>query len=606
MKRSTSAELTSTKDVGSHDPDGETADRRKSTGGPSHVPGSRSWMRLSNLGIGRRLGGTFGILVALTLALGAIAITSLRSVDSTYSELIAKNAANRAEALGLQTDIAREAAAFRGFLLTGNDGFLDEFTKAQSAFAEGMTAIRNRDREVAARLDEIAAKHEAYLATVAEARNAAKQGDKEGAAAIVKAKVGPANQAAQGALDPFVEAQSAALASGKQEAKASASSARWLAIGGLALAVILAITLAFLITRSITNPLRRLREASKNAAEGDLTIQVGNDSRDEVGQVSQAFDDMLRSFRDIVAHVTEAARTQTQAAREVADASHQSGQAVAQIAATVEDMARGASEQAEGTQRATSTVDEMARGVAQVAEGGQAASAAAQEADQAAESGTQVVEEATQAIGRISERVEDAASVVTGLGEKGQAIGEIVGAIDQIASQTNLLALNAAIEAARAGEQGRGFAVVAEEVRQLAEESQKAAASIAEIIHDIQQETSRAVEAMAAGREEVRTGVESVGKAGAAFGMIREQVERVSAEVTQVAAASQELEAGAQQVQEQIAGVAAVSQENAAAAEEVSASTEETSASSEQVSASAAKLASDAEELAGLVARFTV
>jgi methyl-accepting chemotaxis protein len=248
----------------------------------------------------------------------------------------------------------------------------------------------------------------------------------------------------------------------------------------------------------------------------------------------------------------------------------------------------------------------MVVGVSRVADGGQGAAEAAREADAAAGEGVALVEQAGAAMERIEDRVDAAARVVATLGERGEAIGDIAGTIDQLASQTNLLALNAAIEAARAGEQGRGFAVVAEEVRKLAEESQRAAASIGEIIRDIQGETGRAVEAMSAGRSEVEAGVTAVGRAGEAFGAIRTQVERVSGEVMQVAAAAQQLTSGATEVQEQIGAVAAVGEQSAAATQEVAASTEQTSASSEQVSATAQALADDAHALAALVERFRV
>ncbi|MEW6581696.1 MAG: methyl-accepting chemotaxis protein [Actinomycetota bacterium] len=409
-----------------------------------------------------------------------------------------------------------------------------------------------------------------------------------------------------GAIDRLVGAIHDDGARAAAAASDAASRSRFLILLLGVIALILGGVQAALITRSIVRPLVRLREVADRAAEGDLTVQVANGRADEVGQVSRAFDHMLRNFRELVGRVSDAARAQTRSAREMADASEQSRQAAGQIAATVEEIASGAADQAEGAQRVTGTVEEMVQGVSRVAAGGNAAARAAEEAGEVAGRGAEVVDEATAAMDRISDQVDDASVVVSGLGAKGQAIGEIVGTIDQIASQTNLLALNAAIEAARAGEQGRGFAVVAEEVRKLAEESQKAAASIGEIIREIQQETGRAVDAMRAGRSEVATGVHSVARAGEAFASIREQVERVSGEVGHVAAAAQELEAGAGEVQEQVASVAAVSEENAAAAEEVAAATQQGSASAEEVSATAARLASDAEGLAALVTRFTV
>ncbi|MEW6583421.1 MAG: methyl-accepting chemotaxis protein, partial [Actinomycetota bacterium] len=491
-------------------------------GGADHPAGGRR--RLSDLGIGRRLGAAFGLVVALTTGLGAIAVVELGSATGTYGRLVEVTAENRATALTLQTAVARQAAAFRGFLLTGDRAFLTEFDDAGAAWRDGVAALRAGDARTAGHLEEVDRKHAAYVATVDAARAAAERGDSDGAAAIVKEKVAPANTAARTSLDALVEEEADALVAGVDKAGASADTARLLVIGALALVVALAVLLALLITRSITRPLARLAATSRAAATGDLTVAVGEAGRDEVGTVSRAFDAMIAAMREIVRQVQAAARTQSAAAQEMAAAAEQSGQAVGQIASTVADVARGSGEQADSTQTASATVEEMAAGVARVAEGGEAAAAVAEQTDQVADQGAAVVREATAAMERIEQRVDDASRVVAGLGARGEAIGEIVGAIDQIASQTNLLALNAAIEAARAGEQGRGFAVVAEEVRQLAEESQKAAASIAEIIRDIQGETRHAVEAMAAGREEVAHGAGRVADAGAAFQAIRTQV----------------------------------------------------------------------------------
>lgn len=563
-----------------------------------------SW--LANLSVGRRLAGAFGVIALLMLALGIVAIASLSNVTGSYQSLIAHRANARAGALGLQVDIAREAAAFRGYVLTGKEDFLTAFATSKGDFTDGVGALKATDPAAATQLDEISSAHEAYLSTVALAQAALQRGDKAGATAIIASKVQPANTAAQEALDPFVEAQGERLKAGSASASATASTATSIVIGGLLAALALAVALTLIITRSIVRPLRRLESATAAAADGDLTVRVGSTSRDELGVVSRAFDGMVGSLRDIVGRIAEAARTQAQTAEEMARASEQTGMAISQIAATIDQVAKGASEQATATQRVTQTIDEMALGIAQVAQGGQSAAGVASDADRAASDGAETVDAATEAMRRIEEKVADAATVVTALGAKSVAIGQIVSTIGDIAAQTNLLALNAAIEAARAGEQGRGFAVVAEEVRKLAESTGEQAGSIAGLIGEIQNETERAVEAMAAGREEVDAGADRVSAAGEAFESIREMVVRLSGEVGQVAAAAEELEAGTQEVKEGITSTASVSEENAAAAEQVAASTEETSASGQQVSASAEELAAAAQELSAMVAHFTV
>src|SRR5690606_37276308 len=128
--------------------------------------------------------------------------------------------------------------------------------------------------------------------------------------------------------------------------------------------------------------------------------------------------------------------------------------------------------------------------------------------------GQQAVEQAVDSMESIATAVARASETVNQLGEYGQQIGDIVKTIDEIASQTNLLALNAAIEAARAGEQGRGFAVVADNVRSLAERASEATKEISGLIGKVQSGTQDAVQAMAAGVQDVERGREITSDAG--------------------------------------------------------------------------------------------
>ena len=175
---------------------------------------------------------------------------------------------------------------------------------------------------------------------------------------------------------------------------------------------------------------------------------------------------------------------------------------------------------------------------------------------------------------------------------KSDQIGGIVETITGIAGQTNLLALNAAIEAARAGEQGRGFAVVAEEVRKLAEESQSAAATIAELIGEIQVETGRAVEVVEESVRLTQEGAEVVEQAREAFQAIGGHVGEVSSRIGEIASATSE--------------IAAVAEESSASAEQVSASTHETTATTREVANSARELDATAREIEKIVSTFTL
>ena len=253
-------------------------------------------------------------------------------------------------------------------------------------------------------------------------------------------------------------------------------------------------------------------------------------------------------------------------------------------------------------------------------------------ASEAAKKGTQKVLDTLNGMQNIKQRVGVSAEKVQEMGARSDQIGDIVVAIEDIASQTNLLALNAAIEAARAGEAGKGFAVVADEVRKLAERASSATKEIGGLIKSIQKTVSEAVTAMDEGAKEVERGVVIANEAGSALNEIltaaeavnqqaeqaaaaAEQmsasanelvsaVDSVSAVVEENTAATEQMSAGSSEVTQAIENIASVSEENSAAVEEVSASAEEMSAQVEEVTAAAAELASLAQQLQDVVKQF--
>jgi len=202
--------------------------------------------------------------------------------------------------------------------------------------------------------------------------------------------------------------------------------------------------------------------------------------------------------------------------------------------------------------------------------------------------------------------VQTTSTQVTQLARQSAAVEDFVDLIKRISSQTNLLALNAAIEAARAGEHGRGFAVVAEEVRQLADESARAAEDVTRTTGVIREQVEEVTATMAVGQAKVR-GIESVAE-GAARGLAEisvavEQVEQAAARVTQAAQLNKGVTEQLGHRSEQLAGRAVL---HASSAEQATAAAAEQGASTEEMAAAAGLLLQAAEKLRGLVQGFRV
>ena len=319
-------------------------------------------------------------------------------------------------------------------------------------------------------------------------------------------------------------------------------------------------------------------------------------------------------------------------AQETSRSAQVSTAAIDQLNGAVESIARTASDQEYQVQAATATATEMAAGVEEVASNAQRVAETSQQTRVSAERGAQAVRETVQSIHAITTVVSEAAARVEDLGKLGDKIGAVVETIDDIAEQTNLLALNAAIEAARAGEHGRGFAVVADEVRKLAERSQRETKAISALIRDVQTGTKDAVKAMQSGSAQVGAGSQKADQAGRALDEILEAVDVTVADVSGIATAAHQMAAGARSVVEAMErisltieessgatreisvqtdevasatqSIAAIAEENSAATEEVLASSEEMGAQVDAVTAQAEDLARTAEQLQDLVARF--
>lgn len=399
------------------------------------------------------------------------------------------------------------------------------------------------------------------------------------------------------------------------------------ALVGLTL-VILAVT--WWMLRSSLAPLKMLSQRLTAMADGDLTgSELKVASRDEIGVMTEAFNGMLGSLRQLIGQVNEACRSvatsasdlnqSTSRVAEAADgvaeamsqvaqgATQQSGAAthsaemVGQLRNVIQQIASGATEQAGTAQKTSNLVASMVQATGNVGDKARAVLQSSEEASTAALNGRQVVGRSLDAMKEIQRSSSEAAQQVKGLGQLSNEVSSITQVITEIADQTNMLALNAAIEAARAGEHGRGFAVVAEEVRKLAERSGQSAGEIAGLVHKIQEGISKSIQEMEQGGQVVTVGAQSAADVGTTLDQIVAVVEKTREAAQQIAGASNEIETASREVMKAVDTVAAVTEENTAATEEMSANSEEVAQSVESIAAVSEENAAAAEEVSASV-----
>ena len=331
------------------------------------------------------------------------------------------------------------------------------------------------------------------------------------------------------------------------------------------IAVVLGALLAWFLTRSIVRPLRQTVARLDDIAsgEGDLTRQLEVSGRNELGDLSLAFNRFVEKIRVLIQQVAAGSDQVAAAANELSATSEETNEQVRRQKAETDQVATAMNEM-------TATVQEVARNAADAA-------AAAQTTDQDANAGQQVVQKTVTAINGLSSQVDNAAEVVGRLSQDAEEINKVLEVIGDIADQTNLLALNAAIEAARAGEQGRGFAVVADEVRTLASRTQDSTHEIQQMIERVQSGTREAVQAMEDGRNKAHESVEQVNLAGESLVAITQSVTRISDMNTQIASAAEEQSTVAEEINRNVANITEVLDQTASGSEQIRNASEELS-----------------------------
>ncbi|KFE43865.1 chemotaxis protein [Pseudomonas syringae] len=327
------------------------------------------------------------------------------------------------------------------------------------------------------------------------------------------------------------------------------------------LALILGVLAAVIITRQITRPLRETLAVVERIASGDLTHTMTVTRRDELGVLQQGIQRMGSTLRDLIGGIRDSVVQIASAAEE--------------LSAVTEQTSAGVNSQKVETDQVATAMHEMSATVAEVARNAEQASEAASTADKEARAGDKVVAEAIVQIERLAAEVLRSTDAMTVLEQESDKIGKVMDVIKAVAEQTNLLALNAAIEAARAGEAGRGFAVVADEVRGLAQRTQKSTEEIEALVAGLQNGTRQVSSIMLSSRELTNSSVTLTRKAGTSLESITLTVSNIQAMNQQIAAAAEEQSAVAEEISRSIISVRDVSEQTASASEETAASSVE-------------------------------
>jgi methyl-accepting chemotaxis protein len=296
----------------------------------------------------------------------------------------------------------------------------------------------------------------------------------------------------------------------------------------LIFAIAIGLAFPFFIARSISKPVATLGERLHQISngDGDLTVRLNDESKDETGDVARSFNVLMQRLSSLISGISKQANG--------LGGSAETALTITQTTLNnVEEQRRETEQVADAVQQMTLTISEIA----------QSASEAAQvtaSVNQSVTSGREDALETQSIITQLTVELGDASSVIESLVKETDKIGSVLETIQGIAEQTNLLALNAAIEAARAGESGRGFAVVADEVRSLAQRTQTSTVDIQDLVGRLQQEASNAVRSMGKGSDSAKSCLTKATATSQTFEQAAAEVDKISSLNTQIAAAAEE------------------------------------------------------------------
>ncbi|HYD61565.1 MAG TPA: methyl-accepting chemotaxis protein [Noviherbaspirillum sp.] len=493
-------------------------------------------MQLSNTRIGARLALGFGLILTILVALLLTGSFMNSRNKKDLLEGLHLSDAKRSLAVAMKSALLEGGIAMRNVGLQSSvDAMSREAAKVKAEKARyvksfedlrglGLTAAETElATEVASLIERMEVPFNHALAH-------ALAFNPEGATTTITSRIDPMTQQALIAIDKLLELQKKA-ATDFEARSAEAERDLTIALFAISLvAVVIGGVGAWVITRSITNPLHQAIGIAHRVSTGDLTARIEVDRKDEIGELLNTLQLMNRNLGDIVGQVHAATGV-------VGTASHEIAEGNSELSMRTEA-------QASSLQQTAASMEELTVTVKQNADNAIQANQLAVSASGFAKQGGQVVGEVVHTMNAIK--------------DSSRKVVDIIGVIDSIAFQTNILALNAAVEAARAGEQGRGFAVVASEVRSLAQRCATAAKEIKSLI----QEAVNKVDA----------GGELVEQAGKTMQSIMTAVQHVTDIVSEIAAASGEQSAGIEQVNKAISQMDEMTQKNAALVEQAASS----------------------------------
>ncbi|MEC1742811.1 methyl-accepting chemotaxis protein [Schinkia azotoformans] len=437
----------------------------------------------------------------------------------------------------LSLNVAQRVASIRGYILYQDESYIEQFEKYSEVADElkGKLVGHHNSSEIN-KLIESDNEFEKYIREIIISNQNLVTSDEMKKS--FEDELEPLSHHLMESYEAISQKSEKQILEGGQHLTEVGNQMKWNLLISSIVIIIAGIISAIMISNHLIKLIKRVLERMSEIAKGDLQgDEIKTKVKDEIGQLATQTNLMTCNLKKLIKNVEQLTSKVAHSTKEINHSISLTSNAANIITSNIQSIANGAVEQTNRFDQSLESIDKMNNHIAALENHSKDLYLGSIENKSDASKGFQIIEDTRNQMNSIKESVNTTESIVQVLGESSNEIGKIVTVISEIASQTNLLALNAAIEAARAGEHGKGFAVVSEEVRKLAEQSEKSALQIAQLIQSIQNEIMDAVNSIETGTKEVAVGIQIVEEAGVIFDQIvlsSENVEKQSLEMEEL------------------------------------------------------------------------
>lgn len=552
----------------------------------------------------------FSVLIVILVAMLVVSASNLSSLQAELEDFTQKDMVEQLQVNQLATDISKMSNAEQSYIITGKDNFIITYdTKKdaiETALKKLLVTFKGREEE----MKRISSIQEFYNTYIQYSTRVIETRDESGIEKAQRLVMAGNGKTAMDYIDVNIGMMNEFLATKNEKQidilKTQTDRSLLVFLILTIISVLLALTFGIFLYRSIRRNTFVINSSILDIANagGDLTRRVNVRTKDEFSQIAGSTNILIESIANLVSRVRVLAENVSASGQELMASADETSVTIQSIADSTNEIASGSEQTMRSMTVAVQKMNSLEESVRYLSEDALLVKDATDNMKKAAYDGGQSVQHSSTVMMSIEETISNTTETVEALGKKSNEITSIIRTITAIAEQTNLLALNAAIEAARAGEHGRGFAVVADEVRKLAEQSQKAAKEVTGIVSSIQHEVKSIVKQNHDGVQTVIRGVEVANETNSSLEKIMQQTNHTVQIINKMVTQIEQTLVYSQEVASSFVEVNQIAENTASNSETSAAAAEQGSAAMQEINASAVELSVQAEQLRKVVNEF--